>query len=117
LGFLIILLAFFVFILSFQLLIARSSDEIRKLSWLGYNYIEISKPFLIKLLNLVILIAGSSFIAIVFLRKWMFSYLNSIGMKLDAEIHYSVWLGGVFILWLIFMANALIILRNTRRIG
>jgi hypothetical protein len=47
----------------------------------------------------------------------MFSYLNSIGMKLDAEIHYSVWLGGVFILWLIFMANALIILRNTRRIG
>jgi hypothetical protein len=117
LGFLIILLAFFVFVLSFQLLIARSSEKIRKLSWLGYNYKEISKPYLIKLINLIFIIAGSSFITIVFLRKWMISYVNSIGMKLDPNIHYSVWLGGTIILWLIFVANALIILRNTKRIA
>ncbi|HYW96704.1 MAG TPA: ABC transporter permease, partial [Bacteroidales bacterium] len=49
LGFLIVFLAFLVFILSFQLLMTRSRDQIRKLKWLGYNYREISQPFIFDL--------------------------------------------------------------------
>lgn len=116
LGFLIILLAFFVFVLSFQLLISRSAEKIRKLSWLGYHYFEISKPYLFKLFNLILIISGLSIITIILLRKWMINYVTEIGMSLDSNIHYLVWLSGITILVLIYLANAFIILRNTRKI-
>lgn len=116
LGLFIIILAFLVFVLSFQLMIARSAERIRKLKWLGYHYLEISKPFILNfaviLLSLSILTTG-----IMYLLKNRFeNYIAEWSIELTRGFHPVIIMGGLVLILLIFILNTLAIIRQTRKV-
>ncbi|MCB8994154.1 MAG: hypothetical protein H6538_00940 [Bacteroidales bacterium] len=115
LGILIIGLALLVFILSFQLLISKSGDKIRKLSLLGYHYREISRPYIYLLsilISLITLLAGFS---VLLLKRFFINFSGDWGLELTPGIHPLVAGGGIILLALIFVLNYLAISRQTRR--
>jgi hypothetical protein len=117
LGLMIIILALLVFILSFQLIINKSAEKIRKLSLLGYHYREISKVYILNLSKIIAVIAILTSIAIFLLKNFFISFSGDWGMELTAGIHPLVIAGGTVLLLMIYLLNILAILKTTRRIS
>jgi hypothetical protein len=116
LGFFIIFLAFLVFVLSFQLMIARSAEKIQKLKWIGYHYLEISRPY-IRNFAIILLILSALTTAILYLLKSMLGqYISEWGISLTEGFHPWVISGGFLLVLLIFIFNSLAIIRQTRKI-
>ena len=116
LGIFIILLAFGVFILSFQLLISKSADKIKKLKWLGYHYKEISKPYIWSFGLIIISIFLLSGSIMLILKKIFTAYVLEMGLELSKGFDIRVVLGGSILLILMFLVNTWAINRQTRRI-
>ncbi|MCF8378807.1 MAG: hypothetical protein K9H49_04465 [Bacteroidales bacterium] len=116
LGIFIILLAFGVFILSFQLLISKSGDEIRKLKWLGYHYKEISKPYIQRFGLIISIIFLLSFLCMLFLKQVFMTYTLELGLELSKGIDFRLVFGGIIIVVIMFIINTLAILRQTKMI-
>lgn len=115
LGIFIIILAFMVFVLSFQIMIAKSTDKIRKLKWLGYHYREISWPFIRIFGITLILISVMSAISL-YVLNWIFnSYLAEMGIG-KSGIHPWVISGGAILILVMFLFNSFSIYRQTRNI-
>jgi hypothetical protein len=116
LGFVIILLAFMVFFLSFQLLISKSSEKIRRLKWLGYHYMEISKPYLINLALIMGIIAIVCFVLVFLLKQLLIRFTEEWAMEFTEGINPLVLLTGAGLIILIFVANSLSIINLTKKI-
>ena len=116
LGIFIILLAFGVFILSFQLLISKSADKIRKLKWLGYHYKEISKPFVQSFGLIIISIFLLSGLIMLLLKKIFTGYVLEMGLELSKGFDLKIVLGGIILLLVMFFVNSWAIYRQTRLI-
>ncbi len=116
LGLFIILLAFGVFILSFQLLISKSTDEIRKLKWLGYHYKEISKPYVRNFALIILSIFLLSGLIMLLLKKIFTGYVLEMGLELSKGFDLRVLFGGLILLILMFFVNSRAIYRQTRLI-
>ncbi len=116
LGIFIILLAFGVFILSFQLLISKSTDKIRKLKWLGYHYKEISKPFVQSFGLIIISIFLLSGLIMLLLKKIFTGYVLEMGLELSKGFDLKIVLGGIILLLVMFFVNSWAIYRQTRLI-
>jgi hypothetical protein len=112
----IIGLAFLVFLLSLQLMISRSSDKIKKLNKLGFHYREISRPYILLLLVLMVSVTGLSLIVTSLLaRKFQ-------GMTLEWSLNTSSSLHGILfgislgLVALISLANITAILISTKKL-
>ena len=116
LGILIIILAFLVFILSFQLILAKSADKIRKLKWIGYHSLEISKPFILYFGGIIIFLALVSGAALIGLKHIFNHYLDRLELEAATHYHSLIWLGGIGLFLCLFILNSLAILRQTRKI-
>ena len=116
LGFLIIFLAFMVFILSFQLLIARSEDRIRKLKWLGYHYREISRPFIADLGIIMGILVIVTAVLLVLIKNRFSEYVSGWGLELSKGISPLIAWGGGALVLLMFVLNVAAILRQTRKV-
>ena len=116
LGFLIIFLAFMVFILSFQLLINRSEDRIRKLKWLGYDYREISRPFITDLGIIMSVLSLLTAGLLILLKSWFNHYVSDWGMQLTHGIHPYIGFGGLLLVVFMFLLNVYVIRRQAKKI-
>lgn len=115
-GFFIIFLAFMVFILSFQLMIARSADRIRKLKWIGYHYMEISKPYIINFIFILGSLGALTALILFSLKSALEEYVSDWALDLSEGIHPFILFGGLVMLIIIFGLNTLAIIRQTRKI-
>ena len=116
LGFVIILLAFLVFVVSFQLIISRSSDKIRRLKWLGFHYREISKPYIIKLAYIILLLTGLTVGGLMIIKNLFLNYTSEWGLFLSEGIHPGVFLIGATVILLLFLVNTSAIFQQTKNI-
>jgi hypothetical protein len=115
-GFFIIFLAFLVFILSFQLMIARSSDRIRKLKWIGYHHLEISKPYILNFAIILGILTILTTLILISLKSVLEDYVSEWAIELSEGIHPLILAGGFVLILLIFLVNTLAIIRQTRKI-
>lgn len=115
-AFLIIGLAFLVFMLSLQLMISRSSERIIRLHKLGLDYMEISRPYQRLLLRLMGLTGLLALAITILLSRILYIYANNWNLEL------SPWPGGLIysltagLLILISLANILAIRVSTRKL-
>ncbi len=116
LGLCIIVLAFMVFVLSFQLFIARSEERIRKLKWLGYTYREISRPFLSDLGVIMISLTMVSGVLLVILKNRLSGYVAEWGMELTRGIDPLIAGAGITLVLLMYLLNMYAILRQAKKI-
>jgi len=116
LGGFIIILAFMVFVLSFQLVITKSSDNIRKLKLIGYHYREISQPFIINFALLVAAVAALSAICLYLLKSNLNHYLVDLALTPTPGLHPLVLAGGLLLLVLMVVVNSWLIVRQTKAI-
>ncbi len=116
LGFFIILLAFMVFILSFQLLIARSEEQIRKLKWLGFNDREISRPFLTDLGIIMASLTVLTAVLLFFLKNGFSHFITAWGMNPTTGVNPFIAGGGLLLILLMFLLNARAIIRQAKKI-
>jgi hypothetical protein len=114
LGLLVILLAMMIFILSFQLMINSSSENIRKLSLLGYHYVQIAKTYILQLVMIVGIIGLLTASAMIFIKRFFVIVSAGMGMDPGNEIHPAVIIGGTGLLLVVLAINILIILRHTK---
>ncbi len=116
LGFFIIFLAFMVFVLSFQLMIARSSENIRKLKWIGYHHLEISRPYIMNFTFILLILCVFTIILLYVLKSLLDNYISGWGIELTDGFHPWVIAGGMGLVLSIFTVNAFAIIRQTRNI-
>lgn len=116
LGIFIIILAFLVFVLSFQLMIARSADRIRKLKWLGYHFLEISRPYIISFGIMILLISLLSAGSLYLMKTFYNSYVEGISLDSRTGFHPVVGAGGTVLMLVMFILNSLAILRQTKKL-
>jgi len=116
LGFFIIFLAFMVFILSFQLMISRSADKIRKLKWIGYHHLEISKPYIINFSLILIILATLTFGGLYGLKYLLSGYISDWGIELLQGFHPLIFATAIFLMLSILVINSLAIIRQTKKI-
>lgn len=113
---LILLLAFLVFLLSLQLMISRSAPHIRKLHKLGFHYLEISRPYILLLGLLLLLVTFMSLL----LTRVITGKLASMGMEwnlsISSGLHGAVYGTAIGLILLIFAANLVSILLSTKKL-
>lgn len=115
LGIFIILLAFLVFVLSFQLLITKSSEKIRRLKWLGYHTREIALNFIIQFGIMVLSISGLSFAGLYLLKQILNNYTGQLGLETISGFHPAIISSGILLMILMFLINSLLIIKQIRR--
>jgi hypothetical protein len=112
----IIVLAFLVFLLSLQLMISRSSEKIRRLNKLGYNYLEISRPYFVLLMILMTGVAGFSFMVTSILTRKFASMAGEWNLDISVSLHGIIYGIGMGLILLIAAFNAAAILVSTRKL-
>lgn len=116
LGFFIIFLAFMVFVLSFQLMIARSTEKIRKLKWIGYHHLEISRPYIASYALILLLLSLLTLSILHLLKSLLDNYISEWGIELTEGFHPWIIAGGLGLILTIFMLNTAAIIRQTKKI-
>ncbi len=110
-GMIIVLLSVFIFILNFQLIISKSSEDIRLLLQLGYKEKQISDEisgYLLRLFGMVVL---ATFVGLFLFRFLLRYWFGQEGFILGIGLHWSVYLAALVFSSLIVFFN----LRNIRR--
>ncbi|MBN2683564.1 MAG: hypothetical protein JXR58_13800 [Bacteroidales bacterium] len=110
----IIFLAILIFILSFQLLIVKSREEIRLLIHLGYHPFTIEK-FLGKYLLIMSGIIGLvSIIAVFAIKLIIAGNISDYGFNLEAGLYLPVYFAGFVLLIILFLINMFNIRKSIR---
>ncbi len=115
-GFFIIFLAFMVFVLSFQLMIARSSEKIKKLKWIGYHHNEISRPYIASFALILLILSILTFSILHLLKSLLDNYISEWGIELTGGFHIWILSGGLGLVFIIFILNTFAIIRQTKKI-
>lgn len=116
-AFIIISLAFFVFILGFQLMITKSKEKLRTLLYLGYDYMSLSRQYFIFFTIIVAAINIISFIMLTIINNNITSYLMKNGFEIDSGLSIETILIGLGISILIIALNTAFIIRQVKKIG
>ena len=112
----IILLAFLVFFLSLQLMISRSSQKIKRLHKLGFHYREISLPYIILLLILMLAVTSFSLLITGLLTRQMAAMAAQWNMAISNSLHGIIFLTSAILITLITISNVLAILISTKKL-
>jgi len=112
----IIGLAFLVFLLSLQLMISRSSDKIKKLNKLGFHYREISRPYILLLLVLMIAVTGLSLFATTLLARKFHGMALEWSLDTSSSLHGILFGISLGLVALISLANISAILISTKKL-
>lgn len=116
-GFIIILLSVLVFVLAFQLLLSKSSEDIRLLSQLGYKYMALSQ-ILIKRLSLFF--GGILLLTILglFLFRWFWvDWFHSQSFQISSSYHWTIYVTAILLGIGIFLIIRTIIIKNVMRLA
>ncbi len=112
----IIGLAFLVFLLSLQLMISRSSEKIRRLNKLGFNYLEISRPYIALLMILMTGVAGFSLLITILLTKQFAVRASEWNLDISTSLHGIIYGLGMGLILLIAAFNTAAVLISTRKL-
>ncbi len=112
----IIGLAFLVFLLSLQLMISRSSEKIRRLNKLGYHYREISRPYIVLLLILMVGVTGFSLLITNILTRQFSSMAAEWSLDISSSLHGIIYGTALGLITLIFISNVVAILISTNKL-
>lgn len=116
LGIVIISLAFLVFVVSFQLLISRSEEKIRKLKNIGYGSHEVARPYILSLGMIMVFILGAGTFLVYVLKNQFIGMAEEWAMDLPEELNSRVLILSVGISLLLFLVNSVSIWIQTRKI-
>lgn len=112
----IILLAFLVFLLSLQLMISRSSQKIKRLHKLGFHYREISRPYILLLVILMLIVTALS----LFTTQLITNQLSELGMQwnmaISSSLHGVIYGTALALITLISISNVIAILISTKKL-
>ena len=112
----IIGLAFLVFLLSLQLMISRSSEKIRMLNKLGFHYREISRPYILLLLLLMIGITVLSLLLTSLLAAQLHHRAETWSMDISSSLHGIIYGTALGLIFLISISNVGAILISTKKL-
>jgi hypothetical protein len=116
-GLTIVLLAFLIFFLNFQLLIARAKEKISLLLQIGYKHQQIYKLLERRLLAQFIGILGLVIVFFLVARQFQTRWLSDQGFELSNWPHWGVVLLGVLFSGLFISMNFRSIRRSVRSLG
>ncbi len=91
-GFLLFLLSVLIFVLNFQLIISRASEDIRLLLQLGYKTKQISRVLTRNVAVLYGIVIGSTLVVLFLLRILMVNWMETQGFHLSVGISALTWL-------------------------
>jgi len=112
----IIGLAFLVFLLSLQLMISRSSEKIRRLNKLGFHYREISRPYILLLILLMIGITGLSLLLTSLLAGQLQQRAEAWSLNISSSLHGIIYGTALGLILLISASNVAAILISTKKL-
>lgn len=112
----IIGLAFLVFLLSLQLMISRSSQKIIRLHRLGFHYREISRPYILLLLILLVSVTGLSLFVTMLVTKQFSATAEEWQLAISSSLHGLIYGTALALISLIFMFNVAAILLSTKKL-
>ncbi len=112
----IIGLAFLVFLLSLQLMISRSSEKIRRLNKLGYHFREISRPYIVLLLILMVAVTGLSLLITTLLTHQFSGMAGEWNLNISTSLHGIIYGTALGLITLIFISNVIAILISTNKL-
>ena len=112
----IIALAFLVFLLSLQLMISRSSEKIRRLNKLGYHYRELSRPYIVLLLILLVGVTGLSLLITALLTRQFSTMAGEWSLEISSSLHGIIYGTTLGLIALIFISNMAAILISTNKL-
>lgn len=112
----IIGLAFLVFLLSLQLMISRSSQKIKRLNKLGFHYREISRPYIILLLILMIAVTGISLLVTGILTRQFSVMAAEWNLSISTSLHGMIYGTALVLITLIFTSNVIAILVSAKKL-
>ena len=112
----IIGLAFLVFLLSLQLMISRSSEKIIRLHKLGFHYREISRPYIVLLLILMVGVTSLSLLFTSILTRQFSAMADTWSLDISSSLHSIIYLTTIGLVSLIFVSNLAAILVSTNKL-
>ena len=112
----IIALAFLVFLLSLQLMISRSSQKIRRLNKLGFHYREISRPYIVLLLILMVAVTTLSLLVTGILTRQFSVMAAEWNLAISSSLYGMIYGTALVLVTLIFTANVVVILVSTKKL-
>lgn len=116
-GLAIVLLSVLVFVLSFNIIIAKSAQNIVKLTQLGFHYkimLRIYRGFYIKMLLIVLIFSD---ILIFPIKMYINSAFKMAGFVLDIYPNYLVFTLSVLLTIFLFVINSLSLRRNLKQLA
>jgi hypothetical protein len=116
-GLVIILLALYLFILSFSLFIVRSDYEIRTLIQLGIHPRELIRYLLGMLGGIVVVIFLADSLLLYGLHRWAYLSLLDKGIGIMPHTGYVTFLLAALLMVFLVMVNYINIRRNIHRIA
>ncbi len=112
---LIIFLSFFIFILSFRLLISKSLEKITILLHLGYHYLNISKLYILYFLSIIIVVDIITIIILYITKIKLNNYIIPLGFTLSKSIYPIVLISAFVLSVFIFIVNSISIIMQIKR--
>jgi hypothetical protein len=112
----IIGLAFLVFLLSLQLMISRSAQKIVRLHKLGFHYLEISRPYILLLLILLVAVTVLSLLVTGILTNQFSSAAAEWNMAISSSLHGLIYGTALVLITLIFAFNVIAIIISTKKL-
>jgi hypothetical protein len=106
---LIIVLAFFVFALGFQLMIARSINRIRLLLHLGFGYMRLAARYIVYFLIILVGINLLTFIIISISKPMLMHVLQRFGIAIDSGVSLMIYITAFLLSLLLFSINSILI--------
>ncbi|MCR9289567.1 hypothetical protein OAF63_07335 [Saprospiraceae bacterium] len=115
-GFLVLLLSILIFILNFQLVISRASEEIRLLLQLGYKTKQISKVLTKNVLKLYGVVMVSVLFVLFISRIFLVGWMETQGFQLSTNLSVLTYLVIIAISGLFLIINFRNIDKNVKRL-
>lgn len=112
----IIGLAFLIFLLSLQLMISRSAEKIKRLHKLGYHHSEISRPYIIILLALLILVTAISLVISAVISSKLARMALDWSLDVTPGLSTVTYIVAFGLILVMFILNASAIRLSTRRL-
>lgn len=112
----IIGLAFLIFLLSLQLMISRSSEKIKRLNRLGYHHAEISRPYIIILLALLLVVTSVSLLLTAIISSKLAEMALEWSLEITPGLSVVTYMVAFGLILLMFILNASAIRLSTRRL-
>ncbi|MCP4312222.1 MAG: hypothetical protein GY790_13230 [Bacteroidetes bacterium] len=112
----IIVLAFLVFLLSLQLMISRSSQKIKRLHKLGFHYREISRPYILLLLILMLAVTTISLLTTGLIASQMAAKASQWNLAISSSLHGIIFGTSLALITLISISNVIAILISTKKL-